>query len=288
MSKPVVLVTGATGNCGFATVKYLQGKDVVIRAGVHDEKKAAEKLKGLTADIVAIDGEKDMSSAFKGVDAVLIVPPQAKRGEVTTGYINAAKAAGVKFIALISITLANDSETVFGKQFGPLEKAIQESKIPYSFIRGNFFMENFYGNVGGIKATNAFYYPADANVKYTPITTDDIGAMAAAVLINPQKYANSTLYASGDDVVTLTDVAAIYSKVLKREIKFVQVSNADCKKALMGMNFPEWQVDGIIELWARVSTGQTMMSNPGDFAKIVGRKATTVEAFLTTIAAIHN
>ena len=46
-SKPVILVIGATGNIGVATLRALAPKSgrFEIRAGVRDPEKAAEKLK---------------------------------------------------------------------------------------------------------------------------------------------------------------------------------------------------------------------------------------------------
>lgn len=288
MSKPVVLVTGATGNVGTATVKHLQNKGVTVRVCVREEKKSAEKFKGHTVETVVADGEKDLSAAFKGVDVVLIIPPAHKRVEVANAYTQAAKAAGVKFIVAISVTLAYESNLIFGKQFGAIEKTIVETKIPYSMIRANFFLENYFGNIGGIKANGQFYAPTEGDNKYTPISADDIGAMAAVVMTNAHKYTNTILYASGDQVVTSNTLADTYSRILKKEVKFVQVPNAGCKQALVGMGMPDWQVDGIIELWERINSKDCKMNVTGDACTVLGRNTITAEQFLATIAHMHN
>ena len=74
MSMPVVFVTGASGNIGFATVSALSSKyrDVVeIRAGVRNPDKA-EKLKSLVgvSIVKACMGSTDLAETFKGVDSL--------------------------------------------------------------------------------------------------------------------------------------------------------------------------------------------------------------------------
>ena len=56
------------------------------------------------------------------------------------------------------------------------EKIIQESGIPYTFLRPSAFMQNFVTQFGyTIRAQNVFYVPA-GNAKMSFVDTRDIGA----------------------------------------------------------------------------------------------------------------
>jgi len=144
--QPVIFVTGANGSCGSATVRHLQNKGVKIFAGVHrDDDKCCEKLQGLNYTKVQIDGEnKNLSDSFKGVDGLLIVPPQTEnRAEICLNYVNSAVQANVKFLALISLTLADTKNLIVSEQWSKIEKGIRDSGIPYCFLRANFFYGQF-------------------------------------------------------------------------------------------------------------------------------------------------
>ena len=52
------------------------------------------------------------------------------------------------------------------------------------------------------------------------------------------------------------DLASAFSNALGREVQYVQVPYEDAKKAFMGNGFPEWQVDGILELYKRIDAGK--------------------------------
>jgi hypothetical protein len=55
----------------------------------------------------------------------------------------------------------------------------------------------------------------------------------------------------------------------------------------MGMGFPEWQVDGIMELYKYIDEGSevTNESDNGDIEKITGEKSLTIEAWVEQNAA---
>src|SRR4051812_24989333 len=122
MSKPTVFITGATGNVGGATFKHLDKNKVNIRVslaaaillmhkvGVRRESEAQEfKKKGCEGVIYDLAKKESLLAAFKGVDRLLVVPPNSKgeyqrmthscvldRGQLAVNAIDAAKEVGVK------------------------------------------------------------------------------------------------------------------------------------------------------------------------------------------------
>ena len=118
MSKPVIFVIGATGNIGSATLQALSSKyagKFDIRAGVRNPDKA-DKLRGLAGVTVVQEtqGDKDnLVGVFKGVDALFIVAPGVEnRAELIIGTAEAAKAAGVKFLLVLSVPTADLTDTI--------------------------------------------------------------------------------------------------------------------------------------------------------------------------------
>ena len=74
---------------------------------------------------------------------------------------------------------------------------IEESGIPYIFLRANEFMQGFINFQGTtIKSNNAFYIPAeDAKVSF--VDARDIAAIAVKALVDGEKHYNKTYMATG-------------------------------------------------------------------------------------------
>jgi len=280
-------LSGATGNTGEATIKSLAAHtSVKVVAGVRDEKKAAEKFKDanitfVKADAEAKDSEELLVNSMKNCDAVLVIPPAHGRVEISKNIVEAARKAAVKFIALISIELVETAPNIlFSQQFGKIEHAIKETKIPFCFIRCPFFMENQWGNVQSIKGQGAFYYPVSGDKKFNHVAIADIGICTAAILANFGQHKNTIYYLAGHQV-SCDEMAAIYSKELQKPVKFYKADAKTAIDAMVGMGFAKWQAEGIVELWTCVEEGKTGAKN--DMKTIMGRDPTTTEGYIKSI-----
>ena len=291
MTKPVVLVIGATGNIGTATVAALAAKyadKVEIRAGVRNPDKA-NKLKAIAGVSVvqATMGDKDqLSKSLAGVNTLYIVTPGVEnRAELAIATATAAKSAGVKHIAAVSVLTAELTDTIFGCQFNKIEKEISALGVPYTFLRLPLFVENFWGFKDGIVGQNSMFGPVDGEKNYTPVVVEDAGKAAAAILTNPEKHANKT-YNIVSDRQTFNAAAKAFSEALGREIKYVRVPYDAAKKAFMGMGYPEWQVDGIFELDRLIDSGSpiTNQADLSTFKQITGEQPIDLKTWVTKYA----
>ncbi len=81
----MILVTGATGNLGKATIDSLLNRGIApnnITALVRDESKAAElKSKGLQIKLGDYQDLESLKSAFRGVDKLLLVSSSSDIGK---------------------------------------------------------------------------------------------------------------------------------------------------------------------------------------------------------------
>jgi uncharacterized protein YbjT (DUF2867 family) len=222
MGKPVVLVIGASGNIGTATVVALSAKyadKVAIRAGVCNPDKA-DKLKAIAGISVvqATMGEKEnLKRILKEVDSLYIVTPGAKdRAPLTITTAEVAKEAGVKFLLVISVPTANLIDTIFGAQLSEIEDKVGKLGVPYTFLRLPFFVDNLWLFKDSIVGQGAIYYPVDP---YTSIVVEDAGKAVAAILVDPSKHAGKT-YTPVSDRNTYNDVAQRFSEALGKEITY--------------------------------------------------------------------
>jgi len=280
-----VFVTGATGNTGGATIRCLaKAKNVTIHAGVRDEKSAAEKFKDCPG-IIFHKGDGDVAALageMKGCDVVVVTPPGDNRVNISIGYIEAAKKAGVKFLSLLSVACVGMDDILFGHQFSIIEWFMKKSGIPYCSLRCTMFMENQYGNIGSVKGGSAFYYPVNGDMPFSHVAVSDIGACQAKIVQEYSKHKNTTYVLSGE-FLTMNELAAVYTKVLGKDVKFYQATEEQAITAMTAM-FPEWQARGIVELWNMVDKGTC--SRRCDVERILGHGTrTSTHKFLTGIAA---
>ena len=293
MAKPIVFVIGASGNIGLATLNVLSTKyadKVEIRAGVRDPEKA-DKVKGIAGVNVvkATQGDKaQLVKVFEGVTSLFIVVPGTEnRAELSTKTAEAAKEAGVKHLVVVSVLTAEHTDTVFGKQFHEIESFISKLGVPYTFLRLPIFVENYFGFKETIQKMSTIILPVDPTKPYTPVVVGDAGKVAAAILVEPSKHANKT-YPIVSDRHTHNDVAKTFSEALGKEVTVTTNSYEDAKKyfKLMGVEFPEWRVDAILELYKLIDSGSptTNQENLSKFKEITGEDPTNLKGWINAVA----
>lgn len=282
-----ILITGAAGRVGRATVKALSSHgDVHIKAT--DKAQALPKLNEFKMiEVVNADGrymDSSLKNAFVGVNTAIIIVPSEARGIITHNLVSEAKAAGLKHAVVLSARIAGTAgyeKTRFGRQFKMVEEAWKESGINYTILRLPFFLENEFANVESIKKQSIVYNPVAGRRQWTYISVADIGAALAAVATNPEKHVNQIYHLNGPDAITCQQLVEYYSETLNRKITFVQSSEWDSVHKLFQVGLPAWKAEGLVELWQSIDERVPEMSQVyPDFERIVGRKAISAEEWI--------
>lgn len=291
MAKPVVFVIGASGNIGVSSTQALSSRyadKLDIRAGVRDPDKA-DKLKALPGVTVvkATQGDKEqLVKTFAGVSALYIVTPGTEnRAELAIKTAEAAKEAGVKHILVLSVLTYEITSTIFGKQFTEIETAISKLGVSYTFIRLPMFVDNYFGFKETIQKMSTIIVPVDPTKPYTPVTVTDAGRAAAAILANPSKHVNKA-YNVVSNRHTHGDVAKVFSEVLGKDVTITTNKYEEAKQFLMSVGMPEWQTDGVLELYKLIDSGSaaTNQENLSSFKDITGEEPTSLKDWVNGVA----
>jgi uncharacterized protein YbjT (DUF2867 family) len=175
-----ILVSGASGTVGSEVVKQLfSSTDVNIKAAA----RSVEKIKNLEGDrvkAISIDYNKpeSLKYALKNVDRLFLLTPDVPNAdELASNLVNEAKKTGVRYIVKQSVMGADEDANVGTMRLHrKAEKIIEESGIPYTFLRPIEFMQNFINFHGhSIKNNNAFYLPLE-DAKVSVVDVRDIAA----------------------------------------------------------------------------------------------------------------
>ena len=94
-----------------------------------------------------------------------------------------------------------------------IEKLIVESKIPYTFMRPAYFMQNFIGNLNNdLIHKNRIFLPS-GNAKFTLVDVHDIGNVVAEIILNSKNHINTSYELTNNEKLTFGEMATQLSEV---------------------------------------------------------------------------
>jgi len=272
------LVTGATGNTGSILIPALLNAGQQVRAFVRNEEKA-QPLKEAGAEIYVgdLDRPGTIDGALDGVDQVYLCtwngPTALQQG---LNVIEAIRRAGISpFVVRHSAFGAKGSRII--RQIDEVDKALRASGLRWTSIKPTFFMQNLMMAAGTIREQGQIYWDW-ADGKAGMVDVRDV-ADAAFGALTGKAEAGKEYVLTGPASVSMHDVASTFSKRLNKPVQYVPVPHEASKQAMMGMGFPEFIVDGYIELNEGFSHGIADRSTD-NVQILAGHPARSVDDFV--------
>ena len=278
-----ILITGATGTVSSEVVKQLsaKGENIIVKAAARSATdNTFENLNRVQVVQLDYDKPDSLAVALKGVDKLFLLTPfQSNMVDLTSNLVSEAKKAKVKYIAKQSVMGADAEPGITpGRLHRQAEKIIEESGIPFTFLRPNFFMQNFvnyYSNL--IRSQGAFYMPAgDAKVSFVDVR--DIAAVAVKSLINDNQQKGRAYNITGGEALSYGQAAEILSKAVGKKINYVNVTDQDARKGMKDMSMDEWTIKSMIELFEITRAGYVSEISP-IVEQVTGNKPITFSQF---------
>ena len=218
-----ILITGATGNVGMAVIKSLNKltHNLEIIAGIKDFSKDKEKLIGYNIGFVKFDfmDSATYKPALENCDLLFLLrPPQiSDTNKYFKPLIEMARQIGVKHIVFLSVQGVEKSTII---PHHKIEKLILDSKIPYTFLRPAYFMQNFLGSLHhDLVVKKKIFLPA-GNAKFTLVDVHDIGDVAAVIMTNSNKHINTSYELTNNEKITFGEMASQLSNELGEKITY--------------------------------------------------------------------
>ncbi len=146
----------------------------------------------------------------------------------------------------------------------------------YTFIRPNWFMQNF--SIGmfaqSIRDTGDIYLPAaDARVSF--VDTRDIGAMAVASLADGG-HEGKGYTVTGSRAMTHTEAAEIISSAAGKPVTYTSISDDDLRTSFAEEGAPEPLIEHFVSLFPPMRDGFYESVSP-DVSTVLGRPPITFE-----------
>ncbi|KAL3914446.1 MAG: hypothetical protein SGILL_006098, partial [Bacillariaceae sp.] len=196
INAPKTMIVGGGGCVGISTLEslLLRGNGQLnLCCGVRNVKKFQKHMIDVPTVPMDMANKRQMTEALRGFDrAFIVVPSCENRTQLAMNALEAAKEAGVKYILLLSVTIASSRHTVFGGQFRPLEEKLHTLGMPYTIIRCPMFLENLLSHGQSVAEDDRIYDPRDPREQFSGVAVSDVGKCAADILLNPSKHTNKT------------------------------------------------------------------------------------------------
>lgn len=288
----MILVTGATGNFGKATIDFLLNKGIPansISALVRDVAKAEDlKAKGINLKIGDYDNYGTLVKAFKAVDKLLLVSGSdvVNRGKQQYNAVKAAKEAGVKHIVYTSFERKNETETspiaFLAKSHIDTENQIKASGMTYTILKNNLYLDTLPLFFGEQVLTTGIFLPAGDTKSAFALRKDM--AEAAANILASQGHENKEYALSNTENISLQEIARDLTDLAAKPINYVSPPQDVYVETLTQAGVPAEYIGMFAGFAAAIKQGEFSVEKT-DLENLLGRKPTTAKAFLKEVYA---
>ena len=274
----MILVTGATGTTGSVVLQDLLDRGAAVRALTHSPEKA-DALRDLGAEVAVGDlaDPGSLDEAMRGIERMYLVQtPGERQAELEVNAVSAAERAGAYAVVKLSALGQDPQSTVrFGRTHAAVVEHLQGSSLRWTILQPSGFMQNLLGQAKAVQEGRLVSTRADAKIAH--VDARDVGAVAARALAE-EGHENCTYVLTGPAAVTDREIAE------KLGVELVEASPDDARGAMLGAGYPEWTVDGLLELDEVYRSGGAAAAT-ADVLALLGREPRSIDDFLADHAA---
>lgn len=279
-----IAVTGATGHLGHLVIESLLARGVTpgdITAIVRNEAKAAGLTeKGIRLGVATYDDEAALTAALDGVDRLVLISGSevGQRLAQHTHIINAAKAAGVQFIAYTSLLNLDTSVLGLAPEHRGTEELLAKAGIEHALLRNGWYWENFASAIDSGRAVGKFFGAA-GSAKVSGAARRDY-AEAAAAVVTGEGHAGKVYELAGAPALSYPGIADAASTVIGSEVVYVDQSVEDYQKTLESFGMPSEVARMFAEMDPLIEKG-ALYSESTDLQDLIGRPSTSASEALS-------
>ncbi|MBT9472866.1 MAG: SDR family oxidoreductase [Pseudomonadota bacterium] len=276
-------ITGASGHLGRLALDALL--ETIAPAQVVALARDPAKLADLAARGVQVrrfdyEAPQTLAPALAGVERLLLISSSeiGKRGRQHQAVIDAAKTAGVGFIAYTSILHADTNPMGLAAEHRATEATLRESGLAHALLRNGWYTENYVQSAPAALAHGALLGSAGEG-KISGASRADYAAAAAKVLTG--EAATKVYELAGDEAFTLAQFAQALSDIAGKPVVYTDLPEADYAAALKGAGLPAPVADMLAESDAKAAKGSLFDDNRV-LSGLIGRPTTPFKETLAT------
>lgn len=275
-------ITSVTGRFGQVAIKQLNQlinpDDQIIGLARNVSKAKTMVPENVIVKKGDFNEHTTLQESLVGVDKLLFIssqPGQAvSRSTQHLNVVNAAKKAGVKFIAYTSFPHADTADTPLAMDHQKTEKALLDSGIKTSFLRNNWYLENELMTLK-TAADQKTFVDATNNQPVGWALEKEYAQAAAKVLTLADP---KPIYELSGPARTYTDLI----NNLDANITVKAVSLKQLSSELIAAHYNENQINGIVFNQTLISEG-SLAQTSSDLTELLGHPLTNIKDALNQL-----
>lgn len=227
MTRPTILVTGATGKTGAAVVEQLRALDWPVRAMVRVKDARSQRLERLGAETVVADifDPDQLAEAMLGVRRAYYVPPiHPYVIQSAVAFAAAAREAKLESIVHLSQWLSHRAHpSPMTRQTWLMDGLFaQLPGISHTTLNPGMFADNFL-RIIDFPALLGLFPVLMGDSCCAPVSNEDIARTAVAVLREPERHSGMTYRPTGPLLLSGEDMAKIVAKVVGHRVRPIKL-----------------------------------------------------------------
>jgi uncharacterized protein YbjT (DUF2867 family) len=280
----MIVITGATGALGGATVEHLLQRIPANRIGVsvRDVAKARRfSDRGVRVRRASYDDPAALRDSFDGAEQVLLVSQNDPDGDgvaLHSTAIEAAVAVGARRILYTSHqNVRGDSPFAPAREHAATEALLAESGVAWTSLRNGFYAHSLDWLLGPWQRTDAVTAPADGPVSWTDRAD---AAEATAIILTGQRRFDGPVTLTARHAVTFDDIATTATELTGRDITRVVIDDDQWLADQIAADTPEHLAHLLLPFFHAARSGHFAETDPL-LAELLGREPRTVADLLT-------
>ena len=293
MTKPTILVTGATGKTGSAVVAQLRERHWPVRAVVRSRDVRSERLEQLGAEIAVADifDYDALRAAMAGTSRGYFCPPfHPHMLQSAVIFALAARDSNLESIVGLTQWLASPAHPSHSTRQHWLADRLFAllPDVGLTIVNPGLFADSPYLALMRYAALlGVFPMPAAGKSRNAPPSTDDIARVSVAALIDPVNHAGRIYRPTGPELLSLDDMVEIIGDVLGRRIRHVPVPLWMFSKAARMDGYDPFSLVAFGHYMHELNTGTFAFGAPtSDVLAATGREPESFETIARRHAAL--
>jgi len=257
-----IVITTPTGNIGRRALQQLLEAGADVSVIVRQPEKLSDSIRSrVKIHQGSLTDAGLVTKAFQGAKAALwLTPPSLTHPDVAAyhsemGAVAATAIKESKIPYVVNVSSAGAHLENAGPISGlrAIERRLKEAAENIVHLRPGFFMENFLQQIEPIKNDGAIYQPLPGDRPYPIIATQDIGDVAAQLLLERNWRGHQIRGLHGPVDLTFAEATKILSESIGKPVKYVQITPDQAYQAFLGMGASPGFAKALVEMYQALS-----------------------------------
>ncbi|MGW4641345.1 NmrA family NAD(P)-binding protein [Sphaerisporangium sp. NPDC004334] len=261
----MIVITTPTGQIGREVLQRVLDGPEPIRVVARDPSRLSPQVR---ERVEIVHGSADdagvVDKALTGADTVFWVLPPNPRAESLPAHVldfvrplcdaigrqDVKRVIGVSSLGRGTARKAGQISAIFA-----MDHLVESMGVSYRSLCPPGFMENMLRQVTPIRDQGVFSLAISGDRRVPICATRDIAAVAADLLLDGSWTGQESVPIHGPEDLSHNDMAQIMSEVLRRPIRYQQVTGVEYKATLIRHGATEACAQGIVDMSAAVDQG---------------------------------